>query len=159
MRISARRAAARIASRSRLPRSVDGHIRGAYADPIEGHHRLDRPTLRAREVRHKIPRAEVVQCVTAAARLLCTECNELHRKRCWLLAHHRRQLEHHGNSRRIVFRAGCHRHSVEMGADNNVGFVRLEALGSAITLSEVPLGTGVPQEVPDGTRNLVRRTS
>ena len=31
--------------------------------------------------------------------------------------------------------------------------------GSAITFSEVPRRTGVPQEVPEGTGTLVRRTS
>jgi hypothetical protein len=31
--------------------------------------------------------------------------------------------------------------------------------GSAITLTEVPLRTGVPHETPDGTRTLVSRTS
>ena len=128
VRISTRRAAARIASRSWLPRSVDstnGYIRGAS--------RRSRDTIawiarRSGRVRHKVPRAEVVPCVTAAARLLRTEGDELHRKRCWLPAHHGRQLEHHGNARRIVLRAGCHRHGVEMRADNYVGFVRVDPL-------------------------------
>ena len=106
-------------------RRANGYIRGANADPIEGHHRLDRPT--PERDRSATKSREPKWCrASAAARLLRTEGDELHRKRCWLPAHHGRQLEHHGNARRIVLRTRCHRHGVEMRADNYVGFVRIE---------------------------------
>jgi hypothetical protein len=67
-----------------------------------------------------LPRPKVVERVTAATGFLRTKSDELHGKSSRLLAYHRSELEHDGDSRRVVFCPRRNRHSVEVCRDHDV---------------------------------------
>src|SRR5512133_1697394 len=131
-------------------RRADRYIAGAYAHSVQRHHGLDCPTLRAVECGHVLSRAEVVQRITAAPRLLGTEGNELHGQSSRLLLRHRSQLQHDGDAGGVVFSAGCNRHGVQVGADHHMWLARVETHGLGDHIDRGPTAYGRAPRVSSG---------
>src|SRR4029450_7859883 len=97
-----------------------------------------------------LPRPKVVERVTAATGFLRTESDELHRKASRLLADHRSELEHDGDSRRVVFCPRRNRHSVEVCRDHDVWLAVIEVFRFGDHIDRGPAAYGCAPGVSCG---------